>query len=125
MSVKKQDINYPTAGTKQTIRIYTPAGGSAPLPVIIYIHGGGWAIPDLATYESSAIALAKKNGAIVATVKYRHAPEHRFPAAHEDTFAAYKWVLANVAAFGGDAKHLAIAGESVGENMAIDVAIRT
>jgi len=92
--------------------------------VIVYIHGGGWVIADLDTYESSAMALAKKTGAIVASVEYRHAPEFRFPAAHEDTFAAYKWTLENAAKFGGDPKRVAIAGESAGGNMAIDVAIR-
>lgn len=124
MGVKKQDMTYPTADTTQTIRIYTPDGASGPLPVVVYIHGGGWVIADLDTYESSAMALAKKTGAIVASVEYRHAPEHRFPAAHEDTFAAYKWVLQNAAGFGGDSKRVAIAGESAGGNMAIDVAIR-
>ena len=91
MGVKKQDMTYPTAGGTQAIRIYTPSGASGPLPVIVYIHGGGWVIADLDTYESSAMALAKKTGAIVASVEYRHAPEFRFPAAHDDTFAAYKW----------------------------------
>jgi acetyl esterase/lipase len=56
--------------------------------VITYYHGGGWVIADLATYESSAMALAQKAKAIVVSVEYRHAPEHKFPAAHEDSFAA-------------------------------------
>ncbi len=124
MGVKKQDMTYQTAGGTQAIRIYTPGGASGPLPVIVYIHGGGWVIADLDTYESSAMALAKKTGAIVTSVEYRHAPEFRFPAAHEDTFAAYKWTLENAAKFGGDSKRVAIAGESAGGNMAIDVAIR-
>ena len=124
MGVKKQDMTYPTAGGTQAIRIYTPGGLTGPLPVIVYIHGGGWVIADLDTYESSAMALAKKTGAIVASVEYRHAPEFRFPAAHDDTFAAYKWTLENAAKFGGDPRRVAIAGESAGGNMAIDVAIR-
>jgi acetyl esterase len=125
MGVKKQDMTYPTAGTQQAIRIYTPANASGqPLPVIVYIHGGGWVIADLDTYEASAMALAKKVGAVVASVEYRHAPENRFPAAHDDTFAAYKWVLENAARLGGDPRRVAIAGESAGGNMAIDVAIR-
>ena len=124
MGVKKQNMTYPTAGGTQAIRIYTPGNASGPLPVIVYIHGGGWVIADLDTYESSAMALAKKTGAIVASVEYRRAPEFRFPAAHDDTFAAYKWTLENAAKFGGDPKRVAIAGESAGGNMAIDVAIR-
>ena len=125
MDVKRLDTTYPTAGGAQTIRIYTPGAPLVPLPVIVYIHGGGWVIANLDTYESSAMALAKKTGAIVASVEYRDAPEFRFPAAHEDTFAAYKWVLENAAWLGGDPKRVAIAGESAGGNMAIDVAIRS
>ena len=124
MGVKKQDMTYPTAGATQPIRIYTPEGAAGPLPVIVYIHGGGWVIADLDTYEASAMALAKKTGAVVASVEYRHAPEHRFPAAHEDTFAAYQWVLGNAASFGGDPRRVAVAGESAGGNMALNVAVR-
>lgn len=125
MGVKKQDMAYPTAGTTQPIRIYTPENaGGQPLPVILYIHGGGWVIATIDTYESSAMALAKKTGAIVASVEYRHAPENRFPAAHDDTFAAYQWVLQNAGQFGGDPRRVAVAGESAGGNMAINVAIR-
>ncbi|MDX7953794.1 alpha/beta hydrolase [Lichenihabitans sp. Uapishka_5] len=124
MKVSKKDMTYPTAGGTQPIRIYTPEGaGSGPLPVIVYYHGGGWVIADLDTYEASAMALAKKSGAIVASVEYRHAPENKFPAAHEDSFAAYKWVLANAGQFGGDPARLAVAGESAGGNLATNVAI--
>lgn len=125
MHVRHQDTTYPTAGTMQPVRIYTPEHtGTEPLPVIVYIHGGGWVIADLDTYESSAMALAKKSGAIVASVEYRKAPEHRFPAAHDDTFAAYQWVLQHAGQFGGDPRRVAIAGESAGGNMAINVAIQ-
>ncbi len=92
MKVSKKDMTYPTAGGTQLVRIYTPeAAGSGPLPVIVYYHGGGWVIATVDTYEASAMALAKKANAIVASVEYRHAPENKFPAAHEDAFAAYKW----------------------------------
>ena len=124
MKVSKKDMTYPTAGGTQPIRIYTPEGaGSGPLPVIVYYHGGGWVLADIDTYEASAMALAKKAGAIVASVDYRHAPENKFPAAHEDSFAAYKWVLANAGQFGGDPARLAVAGESAGGNLATNVAI--
>lgn len=124
MKVSKKDMTYPAAGGTQPIRIYTPEGaGSGPLPVIVYYHGGGWVIADIDTYEASAMALAKKAGAIVASVEYRHAPENKFPAAHEDSFAAYKWVLANAGQFGGDPARLAVAGESAGGNLATNVAI--
>ena len=124
MKVKKQDMSYPTAGGSQPIRIYTPEdAGAGPLPVIVYYHGGGWVIADLDTYESSAMALAKKTKAIVASVEYRHAPENKFPAAHEDAFAAYQWVLKNAGQFGGDPARTALAGESAGGNLATNVAI--
>ncbi len=119
MDVAKRDITYPTGGGEQKIRLYTPANAQGPLPVIVYYHGGGWVIADIDTYESSAMALAKKTGAIVASVEYRKAPEHKFPAAHQDAFAAYVWVRANAATFGGDPARIAVAGESAGGNLAI------
>ena len=70
------------------------------------------------------MALAKKTGAIVASAETRHAPEHRFPASHDDTFAAYQWVLQNAQRFGGDPRRVAIAGESAGGNTAVHVAIQ-
>lgn len=124
MKVSKKDMIYPTADGTQPVRIYTPEGaGSGPMPVIVYYHGGGWVIANLDTYESSAIALAKKANAVVVSVEYRHAPENKFPAAHEDAFAAYKWVLSNANQFGGDAAKVAVAGESAGGNLAANVAI--
>ena len=124
MKVSKKDMTYPIAEGTQPIRIYTPEGaGAGPLPVIVYYHGGGWVIANIDTYESSAMALAKKTGAIVASVEYRHAPEAKFPAAHEDSFAAYKWVVDHAGEFGGDAKKLALVGESAGGNLAANVAI--
>ena len=61
------------------MRLYTPPNAGAAAPLIVYIHGGGWVIADLDTYDSSPLALAKKTGAIVASVDYRHAPEKPFP----------------------------------------------
>ncbi|KAB1071192.1 alpha/beta hydrolase [Methylobacterium planeticum] len=124
MKVSKKDMTYPVAGGTQAVRVYTPEGaGSAPLPVVVYYHGGGWVIATIDTYEASALALAKKANAIVVSVEYRHAPENKFPAAHEDAFAAYKWVLANAGQFGGDPAKIAVAGESAGGNLAANVAI--
>ena len=102
-------------------RLYTPLEGEAPFPVIVYYHGGGWVIADLETYEPSAKALAAKTGAIVVSVAYRQAPEHPFPAAHEDAFAAYKWVMEHAAEINGDPARIATAGESAGGNLAVAV----
>ncbi len=105
------------------VRTYTPLSGSAPYPVIVYYHGGGWVIADLDTYEPSARALAERTGAIVVSVAYRQAPDHKFPTAHEDSFAAYQWVVENAAELGGDRERIATAGESAGGNLAVAVAL--
>lgn len=124
LNVGKQDFTYPAGSGAQPLRVYTPDRQSGrPLPVIVYYHGGGWVIATIDTYESSAMALAKKTGAIVVSVEYRHAPENRFPSAHDDAIAAYKWVSQNAGQFGGDPGRLAVAGESAGGNLAINVAI--
>lgn len=104
-------------------RIYTPDGKS-PMPVIVYYHGGGFVIATNDTYDASARALARDTKAIVVAVEYRKAPENKFPAAHDDAFAAYKWVLTHAKSFGGDPARIAVAGESAGGNLALNTAIR-
>ena len=115
-----------TAGPSQglLVRTYTPTGMSGPLPVVVYFHGGGWVIADLDTYEAGAVALATQAGAVVVSVAYRQAPEDRYPAAHDDAFAAYQWVTQNAAMIGGDPNRIALAGESAGGNLAVATAIR-
>jgi acetyl esterase/lipase len=123
MKVEKQDITYSGPTGEQPARVYKPEGARGPLPIVVFYHGGGWVIADLDTYEASAMALAKKANAAVVSVEYRHAPEHKFPAAHEDAIAAYSWVLKNAQSFGGDPTRVAVAGESAGGNLAANVAI--
>ena len=102
------------------IRIYKPARGSAGalLPIVFYVHGGGWVIADLDTYDSSCRALCNNVQCIVVSSHYRQAPEHKFPAAHEDTYAAYRWTVEHARELGGDPSRVAIVGESAGGNMA-------
>jgi acetyl esterase/lipase len=104
------------------VRIYAPRG-AGPFPVIVYTHGGGWVIATNDTYDSSARALCNAVGAVVMSVEYRKAPEHRFPAAHEDAYTAYVWALANAAEIDGDPHRIALAGESAGANLAISTAV--
>jgi len=103
-------------------RIYTP-DGPGPFPVIVYYHGGGWVIADKQVYDGGARGLAKQANAIVVSSDYRRAPEAKFPASHDDAFAAYKWAAENAASINGDPKRLALAGESAGGNMAISTAV--
>lgn len=93
-------------------------------PLILYLHGGGWVIAALDSCDATPRALAKKTGAIVVSVHYRQAPEHKFPAAHEDSYAAWQWLLAHGEELGGDPMKAAVVGESAGGNMAINIAIR-
>ncbi len=102
------------------LRVYWPLGyEDGALPTLVYVHGGGWVIADLDTYDASARALTNRAGCIVVSVDYRHAPEHPFPAAHDDVLAATRWVMANIAEMSGDPRRVAIGGESAGANMAV------
>ncbi|MBC6699890.1 alpha/beta hydrolase [Hymenobacter puniceus] len=105
------------------VRIYTPKGATGPLPVVVYYHGGGWVIANLDTYDGSVRGLVEKTGAIFVSVAYRQAPENKFPTAHNDSFAAYQWVLKNAASFNGDPKKVAVVGESAGGNLAASVSM--
>ena len=115
-----EDVQIPdAAGGRQRVRIYRPAdAGSGPLPVILWIHGGGWVLFDIDTYDASCRGLVNKTGAVVVSPDYRRAPEAVFPASHDDVLANYRWILANVDALGADASRIGIGGESVGGNMA-------
>ncbi|GAA3970649.1 alpha/beta hydrolase [Hymenobacter antarcticus] len=104
-------------------RIYTPKGGTAPYPVIVYYHGGGWVIANLDTYGASTQALCEKTGAVVVSVAYRQGPEHKFPTAHDDSFAAYQWVLKNAVSIKGDVNKVAVVGESAGGGLACAVSM--
>ena len=121
------DQTYPSAsGDKLPVRIYTPkdAKKGTPLPVILYFHGGGWVIANLDVYDAAPRSLANQTGAIVVSAEYHLAPEKKFPTAHDDAFAAYTWLRANAASFGGDPARLAVAGESAGANLAMNVALK-
>ena len=104
------------------IRLYWPKG-TGPFPIIFYIHGGGWVIADLNTYDSSPRALANAAGAVVVSTHYRQGPENKFPAAHNDVYAAYQWVRNNATYLKGDPAKISVVGESAGGNMAIGVAL--
>ena len=104
------------------VRIYTP-DGRAPFPVLVYFHGGGWVIGNLDTHDPLCRQLANAAGCVVVSVDYHLAPEHPYPAAAEDAYAATRWTAANAAVFGGDAARIAVGGDSAGGNLAAVVAL--
>lgn len=121
--VTTHDVQYQAAAGLLPARVYLPAGAKGPLPVVLYFHGGGWVVADINVYDAGARALVRESGAMVISAEYRKGPENRFPAAHQDAVAAYKWTLANAAKHGGDPMRVAVAGESAGGNLAANVAI--
>jgi len=123
---KVEDVTVDGAEGGLSARVYWPVGteeGGEALPVIVYYHGGGWVIADPQVYDASGRALANQAKAIVVSVHYRKGPEDKFPAAHDDAIAAYKYVVENAQQWNGDAERIAVAGESAGGNLALNVAI--
>ena len=121
--VDDRSIDGPGGDIK--IRIYKPASAVEDrlLPAVLYIHGGGWVIADLDVYDASPRALANAAHCVVVSTHYRQGPEHTFPAAHEDVYAAYKWLLANARELGADPARVAVVGESAGGNLAAATAM--
>ena len=121
--VTMKNILIDGARNKIVATVYRPAEASGTLPVIVYYHGGGFVVANNATYAASCIELAKGVGAMVVEVEYSKAPEYKFPASHADAVAAYSWVVNDIADLGGDPKRIALAGESAGGNLVVNVAI--
>jgi len=107
------------------LRIYRPSGVSAstPLAVLVFFHGGGWVIRDLETHDVLCRQLTAESGVNIVSVDYRLAPEHKFPAAVDDAWAATRWVVAHADDLGIDARCLALGGDSAGGNLAAVVAL--
>ena len=118
-----EDRIVPTPDGSLPVRLYTPHA-SAPLPVLVWFHGGGFTIGSLDSADPLCRALAEGAGGIVVSVDYRLAPEHPFPAAPDDAEAVVRWVAAHVGEWGGDGARIAVGGESAGGNLATVAAIR-
>jgi acetyl esterase len=121
-AVEERDIEGPE-GHALRIRVYRP-DAEAGRPMLVYFHGGGWTVGSLESHDGVARFLCAKAGCAVISVDYRLAPEHKFPAAVEDAWAATLWAGANADAVGGNAGRLAVGGDSSGGNLAAVVARR-
>src|SRR6266705_1387023 len=96
------------------IRIYRPVETDEPSLALVYFHGGGWVTGSIETHDGPARAIAKRAGIVVASVGYRLAPEHRFPAALDDAWAATQWVASHADELKLDAERIGVGGDSVG-----------
>ena len=120
-----RDLEVPGPGGPIPVRAFVPAAaGPGPLPLVAYAHGGGWVMGSLDGFDPVCRALANASGAVVASIDYRLAPEHPFPAARDDVHAAVRWLSANAASLGADAGRIGIAGDSAGGNLAAVTARR-
>jgi len=104
------------------IRVYVPEG-DGPFPVFVYFHGGGWVIGSVATHDPTCRQIANAAGALVVSVDYRLAPEHKFPAAADDAYRATEWVFCHAESLGGDPRRVALGGDSAGGNLAAAVCL--
>lgn len=98
------------------VRVYAPAA-PGPWPILVFFHGGGWALGNLETHDPVCRVLANGAGGIVVAVDYRLAPEHPYPAAVQDAYAATAWVAAHAGEIDGDPRRIAVGGDSAGGNL--------
>jgi len=114
------DRAIPSPAGEIPIRVYTPHG-DGPFPALVFFHGGGWVICSLDSHDGICRALANGAGCVVVSVDYRLAPEHPFPAAPEDCFAATQWVATHAGELHADPARLAVGGDSAGGNLTVVV----
>lgn len=118
-----QDFDIPGTEAPVPIRLYKPVSGGNDLPVVIYYHGGGWVIGSLDSHDALCRQIANEGSFIVLSVDYRMGPEHPFPAAPIDAYDAYEWATQNIHEYGGNAKKIAVAGDSAGGNLSAVVSL--
>ena len=123
LPVDEEWITVPAAVGDVRVRIVRPQGTSGTLPVVVYMHGGGWILGNAGTHDRLVRELAVGARAAVAFVEYTPSPEARYPVAIEQGYATAQWITRDGAARGLDASRLAVAGESVGGNMTAALAI--
>jgi len=119
--VRERTIDGP--GGRLRIRIYTPHG-TGPFPLLVFFHGSGFVLCSLDTHDGMCRNLCAGAGCVVASVDYRLAPEHKFPAGIDDCLYATRWAAAHAAQLGANPMRIAVAGDSAGANMAAVTALR-
>ncbi len=118
-----EDLTIPGKTRPIPVRLYRPPALQAPAPMLVFFHGGGFVVGDLDTHDGACRTLAELGGCLVAAVDYRLAPEHPFPAAVEDAWAALQWGARDAVDLGADPTRLAVGGDSAGGNLAAVVAV--
>ncbi|MCZ6792190.1 MAG: alpha/beta hydrolase, partial [Planctomycetota bacterium] len=119
-----EDRRLPGPRGEIPVRLYHPPGDDVGTPpVTVYFHGGGWVVGCIETHHALCHALAAESACLVASVDYRLAPEHPFPAAVDDALVATRWLAENAATVGADGGRLAVAGDSAGGNLAAVVSL--
>ncbi|MGV9709062.1 alpha/beta hydrolase [Gordonia sp. NPDC003424] len=118
-----EDVVIDGPGGDLALRIYIPHHADEALPAVVFAHGGGFVFCDLDSHDEFCRSMADAVGAIVASVDYRLAPEHRAPDALEDMYAALCWTAENIGARGGDPQRIVVAGDSAGGNLAAAVSL--
>jgi acetyl esterase len=118
-----EDLSFTANGHDLPVRVYRPVESPEPAGVVVYFHGGGWVIGSVATHDAYCRELAVASQCAVASVDYRLAPEHKFPTAAEDAYAAVQWIAQHAERLGFDRQRMAIAGDSAGGNLAAAAAL--
>ena len=121
--VAARDLAVPGSAGAIPVRLYTPPAAGTPGPLLVYFHGGGWVIGDLETHDAHCRRLALYSDAKVLAVDYRLAPEHPFPAGHDDALAATRWAFDHAGEIGADPARIGVGGDSAGGNLAASTAI--
>ncbi|WP_154794084.1 alpha/beta hydrolase [Occultella kanbiaonis] len=121
--VDEQWLRVPAEVGDVDVRIVKPVGAGRPLPVVLYVHGGGWVLGNAGTHDRLVRELAVGVDAAIVFVEYTRSPEARYPVAIEQAYATARWITTEGADHGLDATRLAVAGDSVGGNMTAALAL--
>ncbi|MDT7745844.1 MAG: acetyl esterase [Actinomycetota bacterium] len=123
LAVRDVTIPGPEGAPEVRVRVYAPEGSPDPLPGLVYIHGGGWITGNIEAFDNDCRRIADQARVVVVSVGYRRSPEHRFPAAIEDCYAALEWTTKQAGELGTDPTRLGVGGESAGAGLSACLAI--